>query len=376
MTAPLPATRRAILRRAVALAAPLAGIPGAARAKATATRHLAAAWNSADNLHWLGLLASSAPGDPLRVLHRLELPTRAHGLLVEPGGSVLAVARRPGDWMLRWQPGTQQPPQWCWSAQDRRFCGHVQRTAQGLWTTEVDLERQHGIVALRDIRTLQTVAEWPTHGIDPHMVITDGDDNLLVANGGVPTLPETGRFKLDRTAMDPSLVRLRRRDGALLGQWRLDDPRLSIRHLARHADGTVGISLQAEHDDADQRMRAPLLARFDGKTLRTSPWQPDALAGYGGDIAATRGGFALAATRAGQLTFWGSDGRWQGAVPLPQACPLALVATTPGLGAAELWAGGAEQALQRVDDGRTTPHGVGALRLDNHWAAWTRSAGV
>jgi hypothetical protein len=231
-------------------------------------------------------------------------------------------------------------------------------------TTEVDLETNQGLLVLRDKRSLETVAEWPTHGIDPHLVLAEPEGTLLVANGGVPTLPESGRVKLARTGMDSSLVQLQAGTGALLGQWRLDDPRLSIRHLARHASGVVGISLQAEHEDAPARAQAPLLALFDGRQLRLSAEAPHTLAGYGGDILATPEGFALAATRANLLTRWSAQGAWQGSHALQEACPLALWRSQ------ELWAGGRAQALQAQGPSAPWVHDTRDLRLDNHWVAW------
>ncbi len=355
--------RRWLLRAAVLALPALPALGSSAHGEAPTPRHLGAAWNDAQNQSWLGLLTSTRSQDALRVLHRIALPSRAHGVLVDTQGALVAVARRPGDWMLRWTPG-QAEAQWCWSAPDRRFCGHVIQTPDGLLTTETDLENNQGLLVLRDTPSLETVAEWPTHGIDPHMVLADSDGSLLVANGGVPTLPETGRVKLARAGMDSSLVRLQPGSGSLIGQWRLDDPRLSIRHLARHADGTVGISLQAEHDDTRARQQAPLLALFDGKQLRTSTQAPQPLAGYGGDIIATPEGFALAATRANLLTRWSAQGAWQGSHVLQEACPLAL------WHARELWAGGREQALQTQGQAAPSVHDAGALRLDNHWVAW------
>ncbi|ANY60835.1 hypothetical protein MA05_00350 [Comamonas aquatica] len=69
--------------------------------------------------------------------------------------------------------------------------------------------------------------------MDPHQLLLDRDGSLVVANGGIPTQPETGRRKLRLDHMDSSIVRLRPQDrGALAGQWQLPDPRLSLRHLA------------------------------------------------------------------------------------------------------------------------------------------------
>lgn len=340
-----------------------AAVPfGYARAAALTTT-LAAAWDDAQGRHFAGLVTTTATdAAPLRVLQAIELPTRAHGLWVEPGGSLLVAARRPGDWLLRWRPG-RAAPQWRWSEPERRFAGHVVADASGrrLFTTETDLDSGAGRVLVRDAGSLELLADWSSHGIDPHQLMFDADGSLLVANGGVPTRPETGRVKLDRAGMDSSLVRLDPNDGHQLGQWRLVDPRLSIRHLARHANGVIGIALQAEHDDPAARAAAPLLALFDGRALGgAEPGRP--LEGYGGDIATTANGFAVGATRAGGVARWHADGRWLGLTPLADACPLAWHD-------GELWAGGSGSALQ--DDGAARrAHATAALRLDNHWAAW------
>ncbi|AKJ28173.1 DUF1513 domain-containing protein [Caldimonas brevitalea] len=316
--------------------------------------------------HWLGVLRL-APGGP-RLDARLAIPTRAHALRVLPDGSLLAVARRPGDWLLHWTP-SGQVLRWGWIEPDRVYNGHVLVSPDGrtLYTTETDFQSGAGLVGLRDTRTLQKRDEWRTHGIDPHALIRDADGQLLVANGGIATRPETGRLKLDLERMDSSLVRLAPDDGALLGQWRLDDRRLSLRHLALAADGTVGIALQAEHDEAERKQTAPVLAVFDGRQLRTAvPPAGLSLQGYGGDIASTGDGFfAVSCTRAHCVSLWHADGRYAGQWPLDEACALApgrrgnvrAGGRTAGF---ELSAPPGEPAPQRL------PLPTGA-RPDNHW---------
>jgi uncharacterized protein len=352
--------RRRFLADTVLLAVATASLPGLACAASARRPRFVAAWDDAAGDHHLGLLAWH--GLALQVLASIALPTRAHGLLREPGGSVLAAARRPGEWLLRWSPahGTAD---WFWSPPEHRHTGHLLRHADGqrLFSAETDTDSGAGLIAVRDARSLAVLDLWPTHGIDPHQFLFDADGSLVVANGGVPTLAETGRTKQGLERMDASLVRLDSRSGALRGQWRLDDARLSIRHLARHADGTFGIALQAEHDDAAAKAGAPLLALFDGQALRSAEL-PQALAGYGGDIAATAAGFAVSAPRAGGVARWGADGRWMGFTPLAEGCALATLDGT-------LWAGGRGEALACADAADTRRVDLAALRLDNHWLA-------
>ena len=163
---------------------------------------LAAAWEGTDGFAQ-GVLAA---------LQSISVPTRAHGLLPLPDGTILAVARRPGDWLLRWSPASGKPVQWQWADAGRAFNGHVIASPDGglLYTTETDLETGAGLVGVRDARSLVKQHEWPTFGIDPHELIWDQADRtppaLLVANGGVPTRPETGRANLDLDGMDSSLI--------------------------------------------------------------------------------------------------------------------------------------------------------------------------
>ncbi len=339
---------------------------------------LAAAWERQGSFHIGVLSTQDGTGQALQIHASLEVPTRAHGLCVLPDGSVLATARRPGDWLVRWQPGKDSKPQWLWQDGERSFNGHVLASADGqrLYTTETDVETGASWIVVRDAHTLATTAQWPTHGIDAHELTWDTQGfrgagphpTLIVANGGVPTAPETGRVKRDLGTMDSSLVRLDAHTGQLLGQWRLQDKRLSLRHLAWSPNGaTLGIALQAEHDDPAAKNTAPVLALFDGTALRVVA-APEHIAqtihGYGGSIAATPTGWAVSCPRAHGIATFSLQGAWQGLVPLPEVCPLAV------RGGA-LWAGGLASSLQNAQAAapQVHPHGpdLQGARLDNHW---------
>lgn len=366
-------TRRACLHAAAAM---FAGPACARRNRASQVVSLAAAWNGADGRHHVGVL-ELAPGESaapprLRVRHSLQVPTRAHAVVPWPDGSLIAVARRPGAWMLRWQPGSAKTSvRWRWSEPDRSFNGHVlpyvpnsdvlPAWPRALVSTETDAADGTGLLVHRDATTLAVLAEWPTRGIDPHAVLALPDGSWLVANGGVPTLPESGRAKGDRSAMDSSIVQLDAA-GRQRGMWRLDDQRLSLRHLARHADGVVGVALQAEHDDADERRRAPLLALWDGQRLRAG--ETVELDGYAGDIVARPAGFMLGATRAGCVAHFDLQGRLVDRHPLPQACALTPLGVQGWLAA-----GPTDRKVAMSVDPRQAALASGSdgLRIDNHW---------
>lgn len=337
--------------------------PAWAAAPARHTR-LLAAWQ-ASNEQRIGVI--TVHGSRWSVQRELAVPTRAHGLLVESGGSVLATARRPGDWLLRWHTVSGQT-QWHWIEDDRRFNGHAATSPDGqtIWTTETDLDTAQGRLAARDAKSLEKRAEWATHGMDPHEFLVLPSSvghipagSLLGANGGIPTLPETGRSKRALDRMDASLVALSPHDGARLGQWRLDDPFLSIRHLAWDpVSRTVGIALQAEHPEADAKRRAPVIAVWNGQRLQAALEQP-AMQGYGGDICALPGGgFVVSCPRADTLALFGADARWSRNQPHREAYALAA-------DEAHWWASGAEGVW-------CAPQGAAArssarLRFDNHW---------
>lgn len=367
----MPLSRRQLL----ALLASGTALPPSAWAGTDHRSTLLAAWQNGAEQH-IGLL--SVGGAQWSVQRSLVVPTRAHGLWAEAAGSILAVARRPGDWLLRWHPA-RGLTQWHWVGDDRRFNGHVIAHADGatLWTTETDLDTAQGRIGVRDAKSLDKTAEWAAHGMDPHQLLAlpqaVGDfpaGTLMVANGGIPTLPETGRSKRALGRMDASLVALDPGSGALLGQWRLDDPYLSIRHLAFDpVSGTLGIALQAEHPTPADKAAAPVLAVWDGRTLRAADDQPP-LAGYGGDLCALPGGgFGVSCPRVNRLALFSASGHWQGAIDHPEAYALAA-------SRAQWWLAStrAQVGLLRGDSGASAPqalraadHNALVLQLDNHW---------
>ncbi|MDA8444031.1 DUF1513 domain-containing protein [Paracidovorax valerianellae] len=380
---PAALSRRQALRlgAGLGLAVPLATAWGRPAPAANSLR-LAAAWQQEDGGYRIGVLETQ-PGQntPLKATHTLDIPTRAHGLCPLPDGSIVAASRRPGDWLVRWWPGTGREPVWQWSDGARSFNGHVIASPDGrlLYATETDAETGQSLVVQRSADTLDTLQAWPTKGIDAHELIWDrrtlagGAPTLLVANGGVPTAPETGRVKRALDTMDSSIVRLHGRTGEVLGQWRLDDPRLSLRHLAWSPNGSVlGIALQAEHDSPADRNAAPVLALFDGKALRTAAPAPqqargnlqEGLRGYGGSIAATPEGWAVSCPRAQGIATFGPRGDWQRLVDLPEVCALAVQGSA-------LWAAGLEHTLEDARGQDSRPHwhgdGLNKARVDNHW---------
>ena len=352
---------------------------------------LAAVWRdgpSAMAQDWAGVLEvlpQDGGGHAWRMAARTPLPTRGHGVQTLPDGQLVFAARRPGDWLLRWQPETDAL-QWAWMLEDRCLNGHValaaQATAQAqasagrsgiLFTTETDLEDSQGCIGLRDAASLQKLAEWRSHGMDPHELLvlpaalgSLPAGTLVVANGGIPTQSETGRSKKWLDSMDPSLAALHPADGRLLGQWKLPDPRLSIRHLAWDAARQrLGIALQAEHDDA-RRHSAPIFAVWDGQRLLLAQDQPP-LAGYGGSVECAplaQGGFVVSCPKSDCMAWFDAQARYLGSSPQSEVCPVAR-------DGGRLWAGGGHGVAERTSrsSDRAVPalDTVTGLMFDNHW---------
>ena len=335
---------------------------------------LLAAWQQGTE-HRIGLLR--AGGDRLALLSELRVPSRAHGLMAEGEDSVLVVARRPGDWLLRWHPRTGQAD-WRWVNDDRGLNGHAEVLPDSgmLLTTETDSGTGQGLLGVRDRATLEKRDEWPTHGSDPHQLLALPESvgpwpagTVIVANGGINTRPETGRSKRLAEPMNASLVALDAQRGTLLGQWRLDDPYLSIRHLAWNpAARRLGIALQAEHLDLDRRKAAPVLAVWDGESLSPAQKQPP-LEGYGGDIVAhPQGGFAVSCPRANTLALFSANGEFLRAIDQPLSYALAEHG-------GQWWNSGKSAVLvgqgpQTRRIGNPEPNGPTAdtaWQLDNHW---------
>jgi uncharacterized protein len=167
--------------------------------------------------------------------------------------------------------------------------------------------------------------------------------------------------------MASSLVHIDARDGRVRGEWRLDDTRLSLRHLAWNDDRSLlGVALQAEHDDAAQRARAPVLAVWDGATLRLPSASTEG-GGYAGDIApAALGGFALSAQRG--VAWWPQRaGELVRMAEVQEPCALAQDAH-----GATLMACGAGIARWHPTRGAAMLRWPQPMALDNHWVRLDR----
>jgi hypothetical protein len=352
-------------------------------AESNARVALAGAWHTggAQPSHRVGLLRPDWSTGQMRVESELLLPSRPHGLMAEAGGGFLVVASRPGLWLLRCDP-QGKAVQWHRMEEEvgRTLGGHAMASADGEWiyTTETSAVSGQGWLSVRDGRTLRKAAEFRSHGVEPHQVLVGPSGELLVANGGIFRTDQDK--KKDLHLMDSSLVRLHPTTGERTGQWRLKDARLSLRHLAwatpegrSQGSPMLGIALQAEHDDLDQRRAAPVLALWNGDSLET-PVSAVSAGGYTGDIVATHdGGFVLSCQREGLAVAW-SPSAPQDLLAVAQLKEVCALAPCPSDSAPSgVFMAAANGA------GRWHPSDAPALlrwpqkmALDNHWAVVER----
>jgi hypothetical protein len=299
---------------------------------------IGAAWRGPNpgDPYFAGVLAADWNRKKLEIRYAVPLPTRPHGLLPEADGGLLVTGVRPGSWLLRCAGDGQVTQQISVEdeASSARLNGHaiVSRNGEVIYTSETDAKTGCGKIGVRDRRSLRKLDEWETSGMEPHQVLLDKDGHVVVANGGIPRTAADKKYDLQR--MDSSLVRLDGQSGRLLRKWQLDDPRLSLRHLAwSHSPAAgktyLGVAMQAEHDDPAKRAAAPILAVLDGDVLSVPTRANDGI-GYAGDIsAAYNGGFALSSNQAGLAQLWhpGSPDKLTPIVELQEAYALT---TWPG----------------------------------------------
>jgi hypothetical protein len=302
----------------------------------------------------------------------VPLPTRAHGLTLLPNGEIIVVARRPGDWVLRWQPGQSATTaansyQLYWAEPNRQFNGHLvlHPNGQQVLSTETDSVTDRGFIGIRDRQSLRLVGQWPSGGRDPHqLMLNPAGTHLWVANGGISSRPETGRSRLANTPLDSSVCEISLTTGQIERQWVLQDPWLSQRHFSYHeASQTLGVALQAEHPNLSDRLQAPVLAMIQTSPDRTNPMKlaqaVKELRGYGGDICVGQIGFWVSAPKADCLAQFNIDGILCSKAKIENVCALARMGD-------KVLAGGRKiSAVLNNADSRELSI---PIHPDNHWA--------
>lgn len=308
-----------------------------------------------------------------------ELPSRGHALAVHPElNHVTAVARRPGTYLKVMDGETGETLHQQESRENRHFYGHSLYSADGRWfyTPENDIENRRGVIGVRDVHNgYKQVAEFSAHGVGPHeMAMLSDGKTLVVANGGILTLPETGRKKLNVETMSPSLTYIDAESGKLLEQRTLPQSlnKNSIRHLDVNANDQVCFAMQYQGKDASMPQLVGLHSRGGELTLMNAPGSVlKEMRNYCGSVCSDISGhwFAVSSPKGGLITFWSAKERgYVSNVKIADGCGIAagvengefLLSSGKGgvyryrIGSGQL------QTLERVSN-------VGA-RWDNHIA--------
>ncbi len=247
------------------------------------------------------------------ILREYPLKERGHDIAYDrASGQAVVFARRPGSFALAFDIHGRCEPVLFTTLANRHFYGHGVFSGDGrlLYATEHDADTRQGLIGVYNATAgYKRIGELPTYGIGPHEVILLSDGKTFaVANGGIETHIETGREKLNLDSMMPSLAFVDSATGALLAQHKQssDLHKLSIRHVAADARGTVWFGCQWEGETAE----SPELvgcAAMDKPLRIIKPDTPRgaALAGYIGAVAVDGAGRMLAASapRAGRIIY-------------------------------------------------------------------------
>ncbi|MDQ0132499.1 hypothetical protein J2T08_000400 [Neorhizobium galegae] len=187
------------------------------------------------------------------IIDRVALPARAHGLAYSAAtGRTVAFARRPGTFAMVFDPSRLAEPVIITSPEGRHFYGHGHFSPDGtrLYASENDFDGNRGMIGVYDARDkFRRIGEFDAHGIGTHdMTVSDDGKLLVIANGGIETHPDFGRTKLNIDRMEPSLVLLDAKTGALIQRHRLPSSlkQLSTRHLDITDNGRIWFACQWE----------------------------------------------------------------------------------------------------------------------------------
>lgn len=306
---------------------------------------------------------------------RHPIKERAHGATRHPDKPwALIFARRPGTEINVFHLDSGEQIARIEAAPDRHFYGHGVFSPDGglLYTTENAIARGEGRIGIYDVnRDFARIGEFDSGGVGPHEIRLHPDgQQLVIANGGILTRPETGRVKLNLDTMQSNLTLLDRVSGEI--QWQ-DSPshhQLSLRHLDVGRDGTIVAGYQYQGPASDHRPLV-VMKRPSGTGLEELPlpleYLPQ-LKQYIASIAITPDGQLAVATapRGNLITLWNlQTGELDSTLDFADCAGVLAVPATNETPAGFVVSNGRGEWLLIDEDGLPA---LGPVRLANtHW---------
>ncbi|AJQ96733.1 DUF1513 domain-containing protein [Gynuella sunshinyii] len=297
-----------------------------------------------------------------RVIYRIPLPGRAHGSASVAHEVAALVARRPGAFVIVFEPDTGRVIHRLKAPQGHVFNGHVVFTDHAMHVSGEKLGSSDGVLFHYERKSWSLRDVVPLNGLGPHEILLHSPDYLVAGIGGLRT---AGREVLNQNTMQPSLLCVHPVTGK--EHWRLApvDHLLSTRHLTLTDNGHAVIAMQYQ---SDIPQTLPLLAitdrPVDQQPQQLLPFEASDLdwmnfKNYIGSVASCGHQIVASSPRGHRVGVWDASSRaFQYSDYIQDVCPLA----SDG----QRWWAGSGVGLIRADD-QTASRQTG-LRWDNHWS--------
>jgi len=279
-------------------------------AKKTTSSWLVSAFSNGQQQHFAGAFDLNG-----QLINAVRLPGRGHGVLAHPSkpGHAIVYARRPGDFLLEVDFINGVVNHHVSAETGYHFFGHgaFSHDGQRLMSVENHFAKSRGEIVIRDALNYQVIGRYDCEGIGPHECkLLPNSNTLVIANGGIKTHPNWPRQKLNLETMSPALSYLDLNNGQIIDHFRLDNHRLSIRHLDISSSGKVVAGLQYQGPKSDI---VPLAISHHGQSqlsiLQASDDTLRPLNQYAASVCINEANnqVAISCPRGDQVTFWDLD---------------------------------------------------------------------
>lgn len=191
---------------------------------------------------------------------------RGHGMGKNPRNSkVVLFPRYPGTQAVEFDLNNNAQQMFT-SMAEHVMSGHGVFSADGqyLYCVEVSRADGSGVISVRNSTDYKILRQFNTGGIGPHEIKWLPDNKtLVVANGGLIT--DANGKTINLANMDSNLTYLEASSGAIISQWRVAEPKASLRHIDVSPQGQVAIAIQLQREACNHQELVPLCALHDGK---------------------------------------------------------------------------------------------------------------